>query len=162
MINLSKGLTFEEYLEKSKLQYGDIQLTAYNSTSLSPNTKESLQNLASTVNVAVFSEGYCPDCIVTLPFIKRMTEESQNINLYCFPKSGYENFLEECTGDARIPTIITFDAEMNPKGAYVEFPKKLLEKMDSLKIEEKKNVINDYRQGKYNSIIEEDLLGILL
>jgi len=162
MINLSKGFTFEEYLEQSKLKYGDIQLTAYNSTNLSSNTKDSLQNLSSTVNVAVFSEGYCPDCIVTLPFIKRMAEENNNINLYCFPKSGYESFLEECTGETRIPTIITFDKEMNPKGAYVEFPKELLEKMTSLKIEEKKNLVNDYRQGKYNSIIEEELLDILL
>lgn len=162
MMDLSKGSTFEQYLDQSKLKYGDIQLTAYNSTNLSSDTKESLQSLTSTVNVAVFSEGYCPDCIVTLPFIKRMSEENKNINLYVFPKTGYENFLEECTGDVRIPTIITFDKEMNPKGAYVELPKKLLEKMTSLKIEEKKALINDYRQGEYNSIIEEELLEILL
>ena len=162
MINLSNGLTFEQYLEKSKKEYGDIQIEAYNSTNLSLNTKKSLQNSTSTVNVAVFSEGYCPDCIVTLPFIKRMAEVNKNINLYFFPKTGYESFLEEFTGEARIPTIITFDCEMNPKGAYVEFPKQLLEKMIPLKIEEKKDLVNDYRQGKYNSIIEEELLGIIL
>ena len=162
MINLFEGTTFETYLEQSKLKYGEVQLTAYNSTNLSLVTKESLRNINSTVNVAVFSEGYCPDCIVTLPFIKRMAEENKNINLYCFPKTGYELFLEECTGDARIPTIITFDSQMNPKGVYVEFPKKMLDKMSPLKIEEKKNLINDYRQGKYNYMIEEDLLEILL
>ena len=162
MINLSEGITFETYLEQSILKYGQVQLTAYNSTNISSITKESLKSLTSTVNVAVFSEGYCPDCIVTLPFIKRMAEENKNINLYCFPKTGYENFLEECTGDARIPTIITFDNEMNPKGAYVEFPKKLIDKMAPLKIEEKKNLINDYRLRKYNSFIEKELLDILL
>ncbi|GCD08604.1 thioredoxin family protein [Clostridium tagluense] len=162
MINLSKGLTFEEYLEKSKLENGDTQLIAYNSTSLSSSTKKSLKNLTSTINVAVFSEGYCPDCIVTLPLIKRMAQENKSINLYCFPKSGYESFLEEYTGDVRIPTIITFDSEMNPKGAYVEFPKKLLEKMMSLKIEGKKNMVNDYRLGKYNDLIEEELLDMIL
>ena len=92
MINLSNGITFEKYLEKSKLEYGDIQLTTYNSTNLSLDTKESLQNLTSIVNVAVFSEGYCPDCIVTLPFIKRMAEENKNINLYCFPKLVMKTF----------------------------------------------------------------------
>ncbi|MGK0465396.1 MAG: hypothetical protein ACJAX4_000675 [Clostridium sp.] len=162
MINLSEGTTFETYLEQSKLKYGDVQLTSYNSTNLSLITKESLKSINSTVNVAVFSEGYCPDCIVTLPFIKRMAEENKNITLYCFPKTGYENFLEECTGNARIPTILTFDNEMNPKGAYVEFPKNMLDKMDTLKIEEKKNLINDYRQGKYNHMIEESLLDILI
>jgi thiol-disulfide isomerase/thioredoxin len=162
MINLSNGSTFEEYLDQSKVKYGDIQLTTYNSTNLSSDTKERLQDLTSTVNVAVFSEGYCPDCIVTLPFVKRLAEENKNINIYCFPKSGYEDFLEEYTGETRIPTIITFDGEMNPKGAYVEFPKKLLVKMDSLKIEEKKSLVDDYRQGKYNSFIEEELLNIVL
>ncbi|MGV8982241.1 thioredoxin family protein [Clostridium sp.] len=162
MINLLNGLTFETYLENSKHEYGDIQLIAYNSTNLSSNTKDCLKNLTSAINVAVFSEGYCPDCIVTLPFIKRMAEENKNINLYCFPKSGYENFLEEYTGQARIPTIITFDSEMNPKGAYIEFPKKLLEMMTSLKIEAKKDLVNDYRQGKYNNLIEEELLDIIL
>ncbi len=93
MIDLSKGSTFEEYLEQSKLKYGDIQLTTYNSTNLSSSTKGVLQNLNSTVNVAVFSEGYCPDCIVTLPFTKRMAEENKNIKLYFFPKTGYEGFL---------------------------------------------------------------------
>lgn len=162
MIDLSSSLTFKEYMEKSRCEYGDIQLTTYNSTNLSLDTKKSLQNLTSTINVAIFSEGYCPDCIVTLPFIKRMAEENKNINLYCFPKSGYEAFLEEYTGESRIPTIITFDKKMDPKGAYVEFPKKLLKEMTSLKIEEKKNLVNDYRQGKYNSIIEEEILNILL
>ncbi|MBZ9685118.1 thioredoxin family protein [Clostridium estertheticum] len=162
MINLSNGITFEEYLEKSKLDYGDIQLITYNSTTLSSGTKESLRDLTSIVNVAVFSEGYCPDCIVTLPFIKRMAQENKKINVYCFPKSGYENFLEEYTGATRIPTIITFDSEMNPKGAYVEFPKELFEKMIPLKIEEKKILVNDYRLGKYNSIIEQELLDIIL
>ncbi|MGH4138546.1 thioredoxin family protein [Clostridium sp.] len=162
MINLLKGLTFEAYLEKSKLEYGEMQLIAYNSTNLSSSTKDSLENLTSVVNVAIFSEGYCPDCIVTLPFIKRMEEKNENISLYCFPKSGYEEFLEEYTGQARIPTIITFDSEMNPKGAYIEFPKRLLEMMTSLKIEEKKNLVNEYRQGKYNYLIEEELLNIIL
>ena len=44
----------------------------------------------------------------------------------------------------------------------VELPKKLLEKMIPLKIEEKKNLVNDYRLGKYNSIIEQELLDIIL
>lgn len=162
MIDLSRGSTFEEYLEESKLKYGDIQLTTYNATSLSSEAKVALRGSNSIVNVSVFSEGYCPDCIVTLPFIQRMAEENKNINLYFFPKTGYENFLEECTGDTRIPTIISFDEEMNPKGAYVEFPKKLMEKMIPLKIEEKKVLVDDYRQGEYNSIIEEELLDILL
>ncbi len=162
MINLSEGLTFESYMEKSKQEYGDIQLITYNSTNLSSDTIASVKNISSIVNVVVFSEGYCPDCIITLPFVKRMADENENIHLYCFPKTGYENFLQEYTGDTRIPTIITFDSNLTPKGAYVEFPKQLIEKMIPLKIEEKKNLVNDYRSGKYNDIIEQELLDIIL
>lgn len=162
MIDLLKGSTFEEYLEQLKLNYGDEQLKIYNSTKLSSNTKKSLQGLTSTVNVAIFSEGHCPDCMVTLPFIKRMAEENINIKLYVFPRTGHEAFLEKYTGDARIPTIMTFDKAMNPKRAYVEFPKELLHQMSSLNLEGKKSVTNEYRQGEYNSLIEEELLEIVL
>ena len=44
---------------------------------------------------------------------------------------------------------------MNPKGAYVETPKELQEKMTGLPQEERKLIYNDYRNGKYNDLIEK-------
>ena len=78
------------------------------------------------------------------------------------PRTGFEDFLEEAVGSKSIPTIITFDEDMNPKGAYVETPKELQEKMTGLPQEERKLIYNDYRNGKYNDLIEKNLLDIII
>lgn len=162
MIDLTKGLNFNDYLQKQHEQYGDVQDKAYEKTSLSKDAKNKLEGLNTTIHAAVFTEGFCPDCIVTIPFIQRMAEENKNLKIHLMPRTGFEAFLEGAVGEARIPTIITFDENMNPKGAYVETPKALREKMVGLNNDEKKALINDYRAGKYNELVEKDLLEIIL
>lgn len=162
MIDLSSALSFEQYLEKSKESYGDIQDKKYIATTLSENAKSKIKNLNDTVNAIVFTEGFCPDCIATIPFIQKLSEENSNLKVHYLPRTDYEEFLEEAVGRVSIPTIITFDKDMNPKGAYVETPKELTEKMISLSSEDKKSLIEEYRQGKYNDLIEKDLLEIVL
>jgi len=162
MIDLTKGLSFNEYLSKQHANYGDVQDKAYEKTLLSQEAQNKIKGLDKTIHAAVFTEGFCPDCIVTIPFIQRMAEENPNLKIYLMPRTGFENFLEEAVGAARIPTIITFDEDMNPKGAYVETPKALTEKMVSLNSDEKKALIMDYRAGKYNDLVEKDLLEIIL
>lgn len=162
MLDFTKSLTFEEYLEKQQDKHGDVQNIAYENTSLSQITKNNIHNLNETIHAAVFSEGFCPDCIVTIPFIERLKEENPNLKVHFFPRSGFEDFLNEAVGDTRIPTIITFDSSMTPKGAYVEMPKELVAKMPSLSLDERKALVADYRAGKYNELIEKNLLDIIL
>jgi thiol-disulfide isomerase/thioredoxin len=162
MIDLTKGLNFNAYLQKQHEKYGDVQDKAYENTALSQNAKEKINKLNKTIHAAVFTEGFCPDCIVTIPFIQRMAEENENLKIHLMPRTGFEAFLEEAVGESRIPTVITFDENMNPKGAYVETPKELREKMVGLNNDEKKTLISDYRAGKYNELVEKDLLDIIL
>lgn len=162
MLDFTKSLTFEEYLEKQKDKYGDVQNKAYDKTQLSEDTKSNIKNLNETIHVAVFSEGFCPDCIVTIPFLERLKEENDKLKVHFFPRSGFEDFLNEAVGDTRIPTVITFDSSMTPKGAYVEMPKELIDKMHNLSMEERKSLIDEYRAGKYNDLIEKNLLDIIL
>lgn len=162
MLDFTKSLTFEEYLKKQQEKYGDVQDRAYENTTLSAHTKNSIKNLKETIHVAVFSEGFCPDCIVTIPFIQRLKEENSNLDIHIFPRTGFEDFLNNAVGDSRIPTVITFDSSMAPKGAYVEIPKELSTKMLSLTTDERKALISEYREGKYNDLIEKNLLNIIL
>lgn len=162
MLDFTKSLTFEEYLEKQQKKYGDVQDKAYANTLLSENAKINIQKLNEKINVVIFSEGFCPDCIVTIPFVQRLKEENSNLNVHIFPRTGFEDFLNEAVGDSRIPTVITFDSSMNPKGAYVEMPKELSSKMLSLSMDERKKLVSEYRSGKYNDLIEKNLLDIIL
>lgn len=161
MINLAKGLDFEGYLNKSTEEQKAKLLEAYEATKLSEDAFENIKALDEKVNVVVFSEGYCPDCIVTLPFVKRMEELNHNIKVFYYGMQGNKELLEEYTGTARIPTVMTFTEDMQPKGAYVEVPEEVANKVSKLPSDKQKEVIMEYRQGKYNDLIEKDLLSIL-
>jgi thiol-disulfide isomerase/thioredoxin len=161
MIDLSKGLDFEGYLDKNTEEEKVKLLEAYESTELSKDIIDAVKAIDKKVNVVVFSEGYCPDCVVTLPFIKRMENLNENIKVYLFGMQGNRELLEEYTGTSRIPTVMTFTENMEPKGAYIEVPKILAEKIAKTPSDKQKEVVTDYRQGKYNNLIEEELLEII-
>jgi len=157
LVDLNKALSYEKYMESSTKE----QLEIYNKTFISDENIVKLKKLDENINVIAFSEGYCPDCNVSLPMLKRFQEINSKILIYIFKRVGNEKFLEENLGEARIPTFMFFDKDMKALGVYVEFPKELKERIISEKIDEKKKLIEDYRQGKYNLLIEEEFLDII-
>jgi len=162
MLDFNKALNFEEYVEKQHDKYGDIQDKTYTNTELSGNAKEKIKRLDKVVHAAIFTEGFCPDCIVTIPFVQRLAEENSNLKVHLFHRTDFEGFLEKAVGCINIPAVITFTEDMDPKGAYVEMPKELVEKLPIISNDERKVLVAEYRSGKYNNLIEKDLLDIIL
>jgi thiol-disulfide isomerase/thioredoxin len=161
MIELSKGMDFNGYLNKGSKEESERLVNNLNNIKLSKEVYEAAKEIKENVNVVVFSEGYCPDCIATLPFIKRLSEANGKIKVFYYGLKGNEKLLEEYTGTSRIPTIMTFNENMEPKGAYIEVPAELSEKMARLSTDKQKEFVSEYRQGKYNDLIEKELIGIL-
>lgn len=157
MVDLSKALSYEQYMESSTKEHVDI----YDKTFVSDRNILKLKELDRNINVIAFSEGYCPDCNVSLPMLKRFQEINSNISIYIFKRVGNEKFLEENLGEARIPTFMFFDKDMKALGVYVEFPQDLKERIIHAKMDEKKQLVEAYRQGKYNLLIEEEFLEII-
>ncbi|MEG0133261.1 MAG: thioredoxin family protein [Clostridium sp.] len=162
MLDFNKALNFEEYLEKQHAKYGDIQDKTYENTELSDTTKKKIKTLDNVVHAAIFTEGFCPDCIVTIPFLQRLSEENKNLKVHLFPRTGFEDFLNEAVGGLSIPAVITFSEKLEPMGAYVEMPKELSKKMPLISNDERKVLVAEYRSGKYNDLVETDLLNIIL
>lgn len=161
MIDLSKGLDFQGYLNKNTEEQKTKLLKTYENTKLSKDALKIVKSLKEKVNVVVFSEGYCPDCTVTVPFVEKIQKLNDNIKVFYYSREDNKDLLEQYTGTARIPTVMTFTENMKPKGAYIEVPKPLAEKAARLSGDKQKEVIEDYRHGKYNDLIEEELLAII-
>ncbi len=161
MIDISKGMDFQGYLDKNNEEEKEKLIQAYEKTELTKEAVDAVKAIDKKVNIVVFSEGYCPDCIVTLPFVKRMQNLNENLKVYYFGMNGNKEMLEEYTGTSRIPTIMTFTEDMEPKGAYIEVPKVIAEKMAKMPSEKQRELVLEYRQGKYNSLIEQELLEII-
>lgn len=156
--SILEGATgYLEYLDK----VGSEFRSAYEKTALSEETRLKVSGLKEERNLLVFTEAYCPDCVVALPFVQRMMEENPNIHVYIKRMKGAQDFLREAVGDARIPTVISFNENMDPVGAYVEFPEALKDMMRSASLEDKKEYVSKYRRGTYNDLIEDALLALL-
>lgn len=161
MINLKEGLSFQQYLEKNTPEQKEAILKAYENTEFSEESKKFIQNIDKPLNLVVYSEGYCPDCVVTLPFVRKIEELNTNIKASIFPRVGNEEILEEMIGTARIPTVLCFTENMEPKGAYIEVPEDVKEMMIGLSPEKQKEIVMEYRAGKFNNYIEKNLVNIL-
>jgi thiol-disulfide isomerase/thioredoxin len=161
MIDLSNALDYQGYLNKNNQEEREKLVEAYEKTQLSREAVDAVKAINKKVNIVVFSEGYCPDCIVTLPFIKRMQNLNENLKVYYFGMKGNKELLEEYTGTSRIPTVMTFTEEMEPKGVYIEVPKVISEKMAKAPSDKQRELVLEYRQGKYNELIEEELIEII-
>lgn len=162
MLDLSKAFTFEEYLKNSSEEKRKLQMEAYEKIHLSKEGSIEVEGIKETINIIVFSESYCPDCVVTLPFVKRIEEKNSNVKMYMMPLKGNEELLMEYIGEKRIPTVMVFNKDMEPMGVYIEMPEKIKLKMGLLSEEDKKEMIKEYRMGKYNNLIEEQLLDIIM
>lgn len=161
MIDLTKAMDFKAYLNKCSDINREKLLKAFKATELSKDALEESRTIKEKVNVVVFSEDYCPDCIVTLPFVERIGEVNENIKVYYYGLADNKELLQQYTGTARIPTVMTFSENMEPKGVYVEVPSEVSEKLAHLSPDKQKTVIQDYRQGKFNNFIEKDILSII-
>lgn len=162
MLDLSKAYTFKEYLKNSSEEKRKLQMEVYDKIRLSKEGSIEVEEIKETINIIVFSESYCPDCVVTLPFIKRIEEKNTNVKMYMLPLKGNERLLIEYVGEKRIPTVMVFNSNMEPMGVYIEMPEKIKQKIGFLSEEDKKEMIKEYRMGKYNNLIEEQLLDIIM
>lgn len=160
-MDLTQALSFEEYFNDLTEEQKKIYLEFYNNIFIDEKNIALIKNIKEIINLIVFSEGYCPDCLVTLPVIKRIMEINEKINVYLFKRNGNEKMLFDTVGEARIPTILLFDEDLQPRGFYIEFPKEFKEKLADLKEDEKKQYILQFREGKYIKLIEKEIIKIL-
>lgn len=161
VIDWSQGYSYEEYVAKGYREEQDRQRRVDGRTSFSEAFLSVVRAVKRPVHLIAFAEVYCPDSVVAMPFVKKMTELNDGIHLAVLPREPYVKELEAATGVARIPTFLFLDEEGTVRGKYVELPNELRERIRESDSEEKSMVILEYRRGKHNALIEKDLMACL-
>lgn len=161
MIDFEKGYSLEEYFAKGYEEERDRQRRACERAVYSEAFEEAVKKVKEPVRLAAFAEIYCPDTVVVMPFVKRVADLNPLVRLAVFERDPYMKEMETLTGTARIPTLLFFDGEMNLMAKYVELPDGLKDKMKDADPAEKSTMSLDYRRGKYNSLIQEELASAL-
>ncbi len=160
MIDFAQGCSYDEYLQKGYEEERERQQKAGEHTVFTPEFEAACRGVSRRLKLAVFAEIYCPDTVVTMPFVCRMAELNPLVEISIFERSPFETVLKEYSGTARIPTLLFFDENGSLLGSYVELPADLktgIEKDPS----RQKALVLDLRRGKYNDLIQKELAALL-
>ncbi|WP_018249783.1 thioredoxin family protein [Orenia marismortui] len=162
MLSLDDAISFKDFLNSSSNEYKEDQLRLCEDIELSNSAKRKVLEVETKIDLIVFSEIYCPDCRIVIPFLQQIEEINNNITIYIYPRKSYEDLMKEYTGTAKIPTILRVNSNNKSIGEFIEFPKKIKEEIRLANEDDKKDLINRYRRGEYNQLIEKEILEKLI
>ena len=96
-----------------------------------------------------------------IPFLLKLSELNKNIEVKFLRREGNEELLEELSGERKVPTFLILNEKGNTVRKYIEFPigvKEILLNTDKEKVQD---IIDNMRKGKYNNLIQEDIIRFL-
>jgi thiol-disulfide isomerase/thioredoxin len=111
MLKYEEAWNYNEYLRSSLIEYREKQEKIFSKISLKQENIEKIRKIKTKVNIVAFAEIYCPDCRAVIPFLEKVRQENDNIDLYIFPREENEHYLAKITNESRIPSVFIEDIE---------------------------------------------------
>lgn len=153
--------TFQDYLKgDGNKDYAEKQLKIIDKILLSKDTSDKVKSIEKDIKILTVAEVYCPDCRAIIPFLEKFSSLNNRITVVYSTRDESHDLLIKATGEARIPTLF-LDNGTKVKPIFTEFPQTV--RRDMKENPEKYDEIKyNFRTGKYNRQIEEELLSHLL
>lgn len=160
MLNFNKGISYEEYISSATDEEYQIIQRYEKQCKLFEKGIEEILCVDNVINVAVFSITRCQDAATAIPFLMKLSDLNNKINIKFFYREGNEELLYDLSGEKRIPTMLVLNEENKVIRKFIEFPQyvdELIQKNPA----DKENIVKDYRSGKYNRYLQEDLIKLI-
>lgn len=127
--------------------------------SVSESAVKEITVLTDEVQILVFSEPWCMDCVINLTVLELMAEHSPRLTVRILGKEGHEALISAHNSErkAYIPTFLVF---VNGKltGIFVERPEVLKQRIVDGDQADRIVSMQDYKAGKYADATAEELL----
>ncbi|MEG0856465.1 MAG: thioredoxin family protein [Terrisporobacter sp.] len=158
---MKNPMSYKEFIDSAEQEHRVFIDSLHEQGQLLDEGLQYIKDIKEDTNIVVFTETRCEDSATTMPFLIKLAELNKKLKVSFYRREGNEEILEKLTGEKRVPTIVVLDKKGNPERHYIEFSKKLKQKLESSPIEETQSIIDDMRLGKYNGYIQEDLISFL-
>jgi len=159
----NKGKKYEEFLAEQREEDKEVLEGNYKKLTVSRELIDKIKEISRHLHVLVFAEGWCPDCQVNLPVLRKMVDISGKLDMRILPRSGNEDIMEPfyIDGKPKIPTFVFLNKDFEIIGMWIERPdvvKKLLSDED----EDKATIAKmDYLDLKYSEETIKEILEVL-
>lgn len=118
------GNTFYEFVNKDKDTHKEKTLENYRQIEVDEILENEIKAIDETIYILVFGEIWCPDCMINVPALQKMTDINEKIIIRIVSREGNEGHMANYSlnGKPRIPTFVVMNQQFEEKGTFVEQP----------------------------------------
>lgn len=158
------GVSFDVFAPDNQDANIEKLLEVYNGIELDEELISKIESIDKPTYILVFAELWCPDCIINLPAIKKMSDINPNIVFRILPREGNEKYMEnyKIGGKPKIPTFIILNDKFEEIGAFIENPKILNEIVNKGNQVEIIVAKRKYRKGEYVSDTMKEVVNTIV
>lgn len=161
MLDMDKSMNYEELISGAPDNHKRLVKRMYSGVKLFEEGIEDIKNINTPVEVVIFTETRCQDSAIVIPFLLRLSELNENINLSFFRMKGNEDILEKMSGEKRVPTILVLNNDGDVLRKYVELPNRVKYKIKESDGRDRNVLVRKMRMGKFNEYIQKDLIELI-
>lgn len=157
------GMCFEVFAPNSQDANIEKLLKVYNEIDLDDELISKIESIDKPIYILAFAEAWCPDCIVNLPAIKKISDINPNITFRILPKENNEKYMEnyKIGGKPKIPTFVILNDKFEEIGVFIESPrvvKDIVNKGNQVEIIVAKR---KYNKGEFVKETIKEILNII-
>ena len=160
MLTNVKLMDYEEYLRNANDEEMIFINELYDQGQILEEGLRDIISLNKHIKILVITSTRCKDSATILPFLIKLSQFNENIEVKCLLKNDNEELLSKLSGEMKVPTIMVIDNN-NVIRKFVEFPKGVKDILINNPKEKTQEIIDEMRNGKYNDLIQLDLIKFI-
>ncbi|MCI9069839.1 thioredoxin family protein [Clostridium sp.] len=161
MLTDVKPMDYEEYLKNATDEEMIFINELYDQGQILEEGLRDIIGLSNHVKILVITSTRCKDSATILPFLIKLSQFNKNIEVKILLKNDNEELLSILSGEKKVPTIMVMDKNNNVIRKFVEFPRGVKDILISNPKEKTQEIIDEMRNGKYNDLIQIDLIKLI-
>lgn len=161
MLTDVKLMDYEEYLINANNEEMAFINELYDQGQIFEEGLRDIISLNENVKILVITSPTCKDSAIIMPFLIKLSQFNENIKVKFLLKNDSEKLLKNLCGEMQIPAIMILDNYNNIVRKFVEFPKGVKKILMSNPKEKTQEIIDEMRSGKYNNLIQSDLIKFI-
>ena len=160
MLTNVKLMDYEEYLRNANDEEMIFINELYDQGQILEEGLRDIISLNKHIKILVITSTRCKDSATILPFLIKLSQFNENIEVKFLLKNDNEELLSKLSGEMKVPTIMVIDNN-NVIRKFVEFPKGVKDILINNPKEKTQEIIDEMRNGKYNDLIQLDLIKFI-
>ena len=154
-------MDYEEYLNNANDEEIIFINELYDQGQILEDGLRDIISLKQDIKILVITSTKCKDSATIIPFLIKLSQFNEHIEVNFLLKRDNEELLRKLSGEMKLPTIMVMDSDNNVIRKFVEFPKGVKDILINSSKEETQKIIDEMRNGKYNDLIQLDLIKLI-